>query len=139
VGLTVISSSAGAKVRAKPVISSCVHFLMPKSLVKHSLDGNVYIWQRDTGVLLEVLTGHGEGSVNSVAWNPTNERMFASCSDDHSIRIWEPAPSGVALSSSPMMDHPPTLPFVEKGKGKTRQRVDNIDGDPADPVDGARL
>ena len=59
-----------------------------------SLDGNIYIWHRETGFLLEMLTGHGEGSVNAVAWNPTNERMFASCSDDHSIRIWERAVGG---------------------------------------------
>jgi len=59
-------------------------------IVSGSEDGNVYFWHRGTGVLLEVLTGHGKGSVNAVAWNPMNERMFASCSDDHSIRIWEP-------------------------------------------------
>lgn len=38
---------------------------------------------------MEELSGHGEGSVNSVAWHPRNERMFASCSDDHTVRIWE--------------------------------------------------
>ena len=94
------------------------------------LDGNVYIWHRETGFLLEVLTGHGEGSVNAVAWNPTNERMLASCSDDHSIRIWEPAPTSVALSQSSMMDHPLPHPFVEKGKGKTRQRLESNDVEP---------
>ena len=52
-------------------------------------DGNIYVWQRDTGALPEVLSGHGERSVNSVAWNPRNEHMFASCSDDNTIRIWE--------------------------------------------------
>ena len=35
-----------------------------------SSDGNVYIWDRDRAILLNVLTGHGSGSVNSVAWNP---------------------------------------------------------------------
>ncbi|KAF9246442.1 WD40-repeat-containing domain protein [Melanogaster broomeanus] len=53
-----------------------------------SEDRNVCVWRRDTGIL-EVLPGHGMGSVNSVAWNPQNERMFASCSDDCTIRIWE--------------------------------------------------
>jgi WD40 repeat protein len=88
-------------------------------------DGNVYVWQCDTGILLETLPGHGEGSVNSVAWNPTNERMFATCSDDHTIRIWE-APlrepgSRVTNRSS------------SNGKGKTRQQSngDGVDFDSA--------
>ena len=55
------------------------------------------MWHRGTSVLLKVLAGHGEGSVNAVAWNPMNEYMFASCSDDHSIRIWEPVPSDANL------------------------------------------
>ena len=112
-------------------------FLMSKFTKKKnlgSLDGNVYIWHRETGFLLEVLTGHGEGSVNAVAWNPTNERMFASCSDDHSIRIWEPAPSSVAQLQSPMMDRPLPHPLVEKGKGKTRQQLDSNGVEPADVV-----
>ena len=125
-GNFVVSGSEGEN---KNVILSCV-------FLTSSLDGNVYIWHRDTGVLLEVLTGHGEGSVNAVAWNPTNERMFASCSDDHSIRIWEPAPSGVTPLQSPMMGHPLPHPFVEKGKGKTRQRLDS---NGVEPVDAARL
>lgn len=52
-------------------------------------DGKVYVWHRESGSLLEELSGHGEGSVNSVAWSPRNERMFASCSDDRTVRIWE--------------------------------------------------
>ncbi|KAF7322514.1 WD-domain-containing protein [Mycena chlorophos] len=73
------------------IIRSCFGGIENNFIVSGSEDGNVYIWHRDTGVLLEVLEGHGAGSVNCVAWNPRNDRMFASCSDDHSIRIWESA------------------------------------------------
>lgn len=50
-------------------------------------DSNVYIWRKDTGTLVEILSGHGRGNVNAVAWNPKEVGMFASCSDDHTIRI----------------------------------------------------
>ena len=132
-GLMVILSSAEVKVRAKTLLFCYLSFFNVQVYQKlGNLDGNVYIWHRETGFLLEVLTGHGEGSVNAVAWNPTNERMFASCSDDHSIRIWEPAPSSAALLQSPMMDHSLPHPFIEKGKGKTRQRLDSNGVEPAD-------
>lgn len=59
------------------------------------LDGNVYLWDRNGESLLETLSGHGGGSVNTVAWSPNNHSL-ASCSDDHTIRIWEIPSSGSA-------------------------------------------
>ncbi|KAJ7343183.1 WD40 repeat-like protein [Mycena albidolilacea] len=105
--------------QSKDIIRSCFGGLDSNFVVSGSEDSNVYVWNRDTGVLLEVLEGHGEGSVNCVAWNPRNERMFASCSDDHTIRIWEAPPPDMLLDSSVPVDYPQ---IATKGKGKTRQR-----------------
>ncbi|KAI8982846.1 WD40 repeat-like protein [Trametes punicea] len=85
--------------QAKHVIRSCFGGVEENFVLSGSEDGKVYIWHRETGMLLEELAGHGEGSVNSVAWNPVNERMFASCSDDRTVRIWE-APPADTLSAS---------------------------------------
>lgn len=84
-------------------------------------DGNVYIWHRDTGSLLETLPGHGSGSVNSVAWNPRNERMFASCSDDHTIRIWEAHPALLVGSGTVTEERNVDHDGGGKGKGKSRE------------------
>ncbi|KAJ7472715.1 WD40-repeat-containing domain protein [Mycena latifolia] len=71
------------------IIRSCFGGFESSFVASGSEDGKVYVWNRHTGVLLEVLAGHGAGSVNCVAWNPRSERMFASCADDRTIRIWE--------------------------------------------------
>lgn len=91
------------------------------------LDGNVYVWHRDSGTLLETLPGHGAGSVNSVAWNPKNERMFATCSDDHTIRIWEAPPTRRSLAHARFRENP--VESSDAGKGKTRQHSngDSVD------------
>ncbi|KAL5511801.1 hypothetical protein ACEPAH_5019 [Sanghuangporus vaninii] len=102
------------------VIRSCFGGVDGNFIVSGSEDGNVYVWHRDTGVLLEVLTGHGSGSVNAVAWNPTNERMFASCSDDWTIRIWE-SPHASLLGMNAHILRAPQDTERENKKGKARE------------------
>ena len=87
-------------------------------------DSDVYVWHRDTGALLERLPGHGGGSVNSVAWNPRNEKMFASCSDDHTIRIWEAQPHLPAGLAADVGEYDHELDGDGKGKGKSKVRWD---------------
>jgi WD40 repeat protein len=51
------------------------------------------VYHRGTGKLLERLSGH-EGPINSVAWHPTHHALFASASDDSTVRIWTPSDIG---------------------------------------------
>ncbi|KAI0672732.1 WD40 repeat-like protein [Trametes maxima] len=116
--------------QSKHVIRSCFGGVEGNFVLSGSEDGNVYIWHRETGALLEVLEGHGEGSVNSVAWNPVNERMFASCSDDKTVRIWEAPPpdalppSALAVAGSDGLDRAEDPRDGENGKGKGKGRWD---------------
>jgi WD repeat-containing protein 26 len=53
-----------------------------------SEDYRVFIWDQKNNILLAELVGH-EGIVNSISWNPIKTDIFASASDDGTIRIWK--------------------------------------------------
>ncbi|KAA8573636.1 hypothetical protein EYC84_005219 [Monilinia fructicola] len=71
-------------------------------VVSGSEEGNIVIYHREKGSVIEKLGGHKKGCCNSVSWNPTNPSMFASAGDDGIIRIWlsENAPRKVPISQS---------------------------------------
>lgn len=72
----------------KFVIRSCFGGLDENFILSGSQDSRVYMWNRHTTDLIECLAGH-EQTVNCVKWHPTNPAMFASASDDRSVRIWQ--------------------------------------------------
>lgn len=75
---------------AKNVIRSCFGGATRNFVLSGSEDARVYIYHRRSGQLLDRLAGHGEGCVNSVAWHPREFALFASASDDMTVRIWRP-------------------------------------------------
>eukprot|EP00891_Asterochloris_glomerata_P001993 jgi/Astpho2/1993/Aster-00501 len=71
------------------VVRSCLGGYNSAFVLSGSEESKVFVWHRVTGEQLAVLEGH-RGTVNSVSWNPRDHHMFASASDDCSIRIWGP-------------------------------------------------
>lgn len=69
-------------------------------------------------MLVAALGGHGKGSIDAVAWNP-REVMFASCSDEHTIRIWETLPSEMTTKPD-NCNNPPFLCSKTQALHRTR-------------------
>jgi len=72
------------------VIRGCLGGADENFVLSGSEDSNIYVWHKQNGQLVEKLAGH-TGTVNCVAWNPSNAQMFASAGDDRTIRIWSRA------------------------------------------------
>ena len=70
------------------VIRACFGGADDSLVLSGSEDSQVYTWHRHSGALLHVLPGHS-GAVNAVAWRP-GAAMFASASDDGTVRLWAP-------------------------------------------------
>lgn len=51
------------------------------------LDSKVYLWHRRQERPIMVFSGHTR-TVNCVSWHPTIPLLFASASDDATVRIW---------------------------------------------------
>ncbi|KAI1342105.1 WD40 repeat-like protein [Xylariaceae sp. FL0016] len=63
-----------------------------------SEDGQIHIWHKPTAQPVERLVGHST-RCNSVAWCPTNPRLFASCGDDGKVKIWSNEASRSSIRS----------------------------------------
>ncbi|KAG0042243.1 hypothetical protein BGZ83_000735 [Gryganskiella cystojenkinii] len=68
------------------VVRTCFGGWDDRLVVSGSEDHKVYIWHRENGKLIQTLEGHTK-AVTCVAWSPTNPTMFASASDDYTIRM----------------------------------------------------
>ena len=51
-------------------------------------DHHAHVWHRQAGGKLATLRGH-TNVVNCVAFNPTDQQMLVSTSDDHTVRVWK--------------------------------------------------
>uniref|UniRef100_A0A3Q3B5H9 Denticleless E3 ubiquitin protein ligase homolog (Drosophila) n=1 Tax=Kryptolebias marmoratus TaxID=37003 RepID=A0A3Q3B5H9_KRYMA len=108
-------------------------------LASGSSDNHVYVWKiSDTQHPPVMLQGHGE-EVTSVAWCPTDFTKIASCSDDHTVRIWRlhrktrDAQSSVGDANLVGWAHPKsptsTLPSVRGETTPARsQRTESLGG-----------
>lgn len=50
-------------------------------------DGRVLVWNGKSHEAVQTIQAHSS-TVNQVQWNPKDHRMFASCSDDNTVKIF---------------------------------------------------
>ncbi|KAL3657381.1 hypothetical protein V7S43_017700 [Phytophthora oleae] len=69
------------------VLRPCFTGAHSELVVSGSEDGNIYLWQRDSGKLAAELEGHAS-VVNVVVRHPVQSNVIASASDDKTVRLW---------------------------------------------------
>ena len=74
--------------QTKYVLRCCFGGKNDMFVASGSEDFNIYIWDKKENILLDKLSGHND-IINSIVWNPIRNDMFASCSDDGTVRIWK--------------------------------------------------
>jgi WD40 repeat protein len=97
-----------------------------RHLVSGGYDKTVRIWNIDSGQEEAVLSGHPVAEVNSVAFDPTGERVLAgsTTSDRGWIRIWNAAGNG----SGAVLQHTGLLTSVAFSADNGRIAVGSEDG-----------
>lgn len=93
----VVRKYVGPLQKSECVMRSCFGGPDENIVMSGSPKDLIYIWNRETTSLMEVLSGH-DRVVNCVRFNPTVPNMFASCGDDGTIRIWQPASVAAAAN-----------------------------------------
>lgn len=62
-------------------------FFLKTTIIFCFIDSKVYLWHRRQERPIMVFSGHTR-TVNCVSWHPTSPFVFASASDDATVRIW---------------------------------------------------
>ena len=89
------------------IVRPCFGGLNESLVLCGSEDACIYIWNKEKGDLLAKLEGAHTQLVNCVGWCPNDPFIFASASDDQTVRIWgleEMEPAEVETKESKKID-----------------------------------
>lgn len=64
---------------------------------------------------LYTFSSHHTASINKVEFNQKNPCLFAACSDDNTVSIWDISKIGADISQEELQDGPPELLFIHGG------------------------
>lgn len=81
-----VQSYTGAQQR-QFVIRSAFGGAGENFVISGSEDSRVYVWRKQSGIQVAAIDAHSSGTVNSVAWHPTNPVVFASAGDDRRVKM----------------------------------------------------